>query len=63
MALLPTVQELNLMAKMWTQLKERIVSIVKKLEAAASTSYQIKLDITPSQLSDIFDKYALAMQH
>ncbi len=56
------VKELNLMAKMWTQLKERILGIVKKLEAAASSSYQIKLDITPSQLSDIFDKYAIALQ-
>jgi hypothetical protein len=51
------------MGKMWTHLKERIVGIVKKLEAAASTSYQIKLDITPSQLSDIFDKYALTMRN
>ena len=50
------------MSKMWNQIKERMVNILKKLETAASISYQIQLDVSPKDLIDLFDKYAHSLQ-
>ncbi len=43
--------------KMWEDLRERIVNILTKLETAASVSYQIKLDISPQELVQLFEKH------
>ena len=48
---------MNLTVKMWEELKERMVNIFTKLEAAASVSYQIKLDIGPRDLMELFEKH------
>lgn len=50
------------MSKMWNHIKERMVNILRKLEAAASISYQIQLDVAPKDLIDLFDKYAQSLQ-
>jgi hypothetical protein len=50
-------QDLSVLPRMWNALKERIVGIVSKLEAAASVSYQINLDVKPEQLTLLFDQY------
>jgi hypothetical protein len=42
---------------MWEELKERMVNILTKLETAASVSYQIKLDIGPTDLLELFEKH------
>ena len=43
---------------MWQQLKDRVVNILSRLEEAASLSYQIKLEVGPQILGNIFDKVA-----
>lgn len=46
------------MDRTWQQLKDRVVSILGRLEEAASLSYQIKLEVGPQVLGGIFDKVA-----
>lgn len=53
-------QELRLVDALWLQLKERVVSILTKLEIAATVSYQINLEVGPTQVAQSFDKQALA---
>eukprot|EP01034_Spumella_vulgaris_P021879 gene21879-27954_t len=52
--------ELNLVSNSWTQIKQRVVRILTRLEEAASASYQIQLDVGPKTVRDLFDKYATA---
>lgn len=49
--------ELRLVQSMWTRLKDRMVSILTKLETAATVSYQIQLEINPRKVVELFDKY------
>lgn len=49
---------MRLVDRTWQQLKDRVVSILGRLEEAASLSYQIKLEVGPQVLSGIFDKVA-----
>jgi hypothetical protein len=42
----------------WTQIKQRVVRILTRLEEAASASYQIQLDVGPKTVRDLFDKYS-----
>ncbi len=58
--LIASLQELNLVAHSWQQIKSRVVRILTRLEEAASASYQITLDVGPKTVRDIFDKYASA---
>lgn len=52
------MQELNLVAKGWQQIKNRVISILSRLEDAATASYQINLDVGPKTVQDLFDKYS-----
>ena len=49
---------MRLVEKTWQRLRERVVSILSRLEEAASLSYQIKLDVGPRVLGGLFDKVA-----
>lgn len=49
---------MRLVDRTWQQLKDRVVSILGRLEEAASLSYQIKLEVGPQVLGGIFDKVA-----
>ena len=51
-------QEMRLVEKTWQQLKDRVVTILGRLEEAASLSYQIKLEVGPVVLNNIFDRVA-----
>ena len=53
-----STQEMNLVASTWLRLKERVVNILARLEEAASLSYQIKLEVGPRVLGNLFDKVA-----
>lgn len=44
---------------MWTFLESRIVSLVKRIERAADSSYQIKFNITSEMISSYFKKITL----
>eukprot|EP00981_Chlorochromonas_danica_P009700 scaffold2799_cov159-Ochromonas_danica.AAC.17 len=48
--------DLRLVDKLWLQLKERVVGILSKLEAAALASYQISLEVGPGKVAQAFDK-------
>ena len=45
------------MQKTWLQIKERISSILRRLEEAALTSYQITLENGARVVEGIFDKH------
>lgn len=47
---------MRLVEKTWQRLRERVVSILSRLEEAASLSYQIKLEVGPQVLGGLFDK-------
>lgn len=49
---------MRLVDKTWQQLKDRVVTILGRLEEAASLSYQIKLEVGPDVLSNFFDRVA-----
>lgn len=49
--------ELQLIVHLWAKLKDRMVGILSKLDAAASVSYQIQLEINPRKVAELFDKY------
>lgn len=44
--------------KGWQQIKNRVVSILSRLEDAASASYQLSLDVGPKVVQDLFDKHS-----
>ena len=46
------------MPKYWQKIRDKTVDIVKKLEVAASASYQITLEIGPDVVGANFDKYS-----
>jgi hypothetical protein len=49
---------MRLVETSWAQLRERAVSILGRLEEAASLSYQIKLEVGPKILGGMFDRVA-----
>lgn len=51
--------ELHLVDSLWLQLRERVVTILHKLETAATVSYQIVLEVGPRQVAQAFDKQQL----
>ncbi len=48
------------MDSIWSQLKERVVNVLTKLEAAANISYQISLDVGSKQAMQVFKKQQLS---
>jgi hypothetical protein len=52
------LQEMRLVETSWAQLRERAVNILGRLEEAASLSYQIKLEVGPKILGNMFDRVA-----
>eukprot|EP01038_Epipyxis_sp_PR26KG_P007336 gene7336-10000_t len=50
--------ELHLVSDTWIRIKERVVGILTRLEEAALVSYQIKLEIGPSIVQQLFQKHS-----
>ena len=53
-----TYQELHLVHRLWSIMRDRIVGILARLEKAAALSYQITFDVGPSSLKALFDKHS-----
>jgi hypothetical protein len=43
---------------MWNRIRDRVVGILTRLEEAALVSYQIKLDVGPKIVRDIFERFS-----
>lgn len=39
----------------WSQLKDRVVTLFGRLESVASSSYQINMEVKSQQLAKLFD--------
>ncbi len=44
------------MAESWQLITQRVVRILARLEEAASASYQIRLEVGPRTVKDLFDR-------
>ena len=53
----PDDHDLDLVAALWKKIRDRVISILQKLEEAASASYQIELAVTPKMVKESFNKF------
>jgi hypothetical protein len=47
-----------LVPKLWLKLRDRVVTILERLEEAATMSYQISLEVGPQTVAMMFDRFA-----
>ena len=45
------------MERTWLTIKKRVSSILRRLEEAAAQSYQIKLEVGPKVVGEMFDRF------